>query len=231
MTVFAQNVEFSDQLDEMADLAARLQSLALECAEQLSLLDVNHAGLPIPERQVAHLKRLHEYREHVGTDNLLTNVLRAIVPQNRKTGGFLPGNMGGGKPKLWEDPDELEIAVDAYFEEFNGSDAERMPTWAGICYHLGFADKEGFQEYENYGERYSRIVKRARLRFEHDRNVRLLTQNNVAGSIFDLKNNHDWQDRQQVESRQAVTVQIVRFGGDEPEKLEAVDVDCAQIEN
>lgn len=98
--------------------------------------------------------------------------------------------MAGGRPRLYDCPEEFARATDAYFDE------AKTPTMAGLCYHLGFEDRESFSQYEEYGPEFSRTVKRARLRMEADRHAKLVNKDTfTAGLIFDLKNNHGWKDK------------------------------------
>lgn len=95
-----------------------------------------------------------------------------------------------GRPRLYDDPALFADATDAYFSEAT------TPTMAGLCYHLGFDDREGFSQYENYGDEFSRTVKRARLRMEAARHEKLVNKDTFTpGLIFDLKNNHGWKDK------------------------------------
>lgn len=95
-----------------------------------------------------------------------------------------------GRPKLYEDPQVFADAADAYFAEASA------PNMAGLCYALGFEDREGFARYEDYGDEFSRTVKRARLRMEADRHSKLISKDTFTpGLIFDLKNNHGWKDK------------------------------------
>lgn len=90
----------------------------------------------------------------------------------------------------------LSERIGAYFEEL----ADKPPTLAGLCYFLGFADKQALGEYEGYGDDFSLAVKKARLRIEQDRSERLLGKDTFTpGVIFDLKNNHGWKDTLQQE--------------------------------
>lgn len=55
----------------------------------------------------------------------------------------------------------------------------------------------------NYGEKeqYFDTIKAAKDRCEHFAEQQLYTANNVTGTIFSLKNNWDWKDKSEVETR------------------------------
>ena len=94
------------------------------------------------------------------------------------------------RPRLYDDPQAFSEATEAYFADAT------TPTMAGLCFHLGFADKQSFSQYEEYGDEFSLTVKRARLRMEADRHGKLLSKDTFTpGLIFDLKNNHGWKDK------------------------------------
>jgi hypothetical protein len=106
--------------------------------------------------------------------------------------------MPGGRPRLYEDAEAFSAAVESYFDKIKLDD-KLMPTMAGLCYHLGFEDKDSFSHYDSYGGEFSRTVKRARLRIEDDRNQRLAKSEFSPGIIFDLKNNYGWKDKTESE--------------------------------
>lgn len=103
----------------------------------------------------------------------------------------------GGRPRLYKNEQSFDDKTEAYFAECEVKD--KMPTLSGLCYFMGFEDKESFSHYDSYGGGYSRTVKRARLRIEDDRNQRLVKSDFSPGIIFDLKNNHGWKDKTEQE--------------------------------
>jgi len=101
-----------------------------------------------------------------------------------------------GRPRLYQDHESFAAKVEDYFAfcEDNG----KMPTLSGLCYFMGFHDKESFGTYADYGDDFSRTVKSTRLRMEDDRNQRLANAA-CTGVIFDLKNNWGWKDKTESE--------------------------------
>lgn len=103
----------------------------------------------------------------------------------------------GGRPRIIGSPQEMQTKADAYFAEC--VTREKPPTMAGLCYALGFCERHALAEYEKY-EGFSSTVKRLRLRIEQDRSENLNDKAKFTpGLIFDLKNNHGWVDKQEVE--------------------------------
>lgn len=101
-----------------------------------------------------------------------------------------------GRPRLFTDAETFAQAASDYFVQC--AETGKMPTLAGLSLSMGFDDRESFSNYANYGEEYSRTVKRARLMIEDDRNQRLANPA-CTGVIFDLKNNHGWKDKTEQE--------------------------------
>jgi len=95
----------------------------------------------------------------------------------------------GGRPPIFETPEQMQEAVDRYFEREGGK---------GICdlaCFLGFKSRQSFLDYAAKDE-FSDIIKQARLRIE----AYYETQGNgkTAKDIFALKQ-LGWKDEQQVQ--------------------------------
>ena len=90
------------------------------------------------------------------------------------------------RPLIYETPEELQEAVDDYF---NCND---RVTLSGLALHLGFDSR---QTLYNYGERdeFLDIIKKARMTVEATYEERLIYEPNQTGVIFSLKN-MGWKD-------------------------------------
>lgn len=100
-----------------------------------------------------------------------------------------------GRPRIYNDVDELQKAVDSYFEFI--VIADKKPSVTGLALHLGFADKTTLYEYRDRPE-FSYPIKRGLLMVEQYHEERL-DANSVTGSIFALKN-MGWKDKQEIEA-------------------------------
>ncbi len=100
---------------------------------------------------------------------------------------------GRGRPRIVETPEEFDRLVAEYIAQ--RAAAKRPLTYSGMAHHLGFSDRQSLYDYERL-EGFSGTVKRARLLIDDEYECRL-SGNNVAGSIFALKN-HGWSDKQEV---------------------------------
>ncbi len=102
-----------------------------------------------------------------------------------------------GRPAIYETPEEFKEVADAYFS--GGAEGE-IPTVNGLCLALDMC-RETLLAYEKKPE-FSDTVKRVRMRLENAWEQRL-GGNNVAGTIFWLKN-QGWTDK----SEQVVTAEV-----------------------
>lgn len=109
-----------------------------------------------------------------------------------------------GRPRLYESAEEFAAKTDEYFESEKG---KAFPTMSGLSLHLGFWDRDSFAGYAKYGEEFSRTINKAKLRIEDNRHRLLIAKDTFTpGVIFDLKNNHGWVDKQEVQHSGSVSV-------------------------
>lgn len=103
--------------------------------------------------------------------------------------------MPAGRPKLYNDVNELSALIDEYFETaayMEAGDAKIFaPTMSGLAYHLHM-DRKTLLTYSKDCE-FLPTIKRARERV-HQALEQRLYGNNVTGIIFNLKNNFGWKD-------------------------------------
>ena len=98
--------------------------------------------------------------------------------------------MGAGRPLKYETAEELQNAIDLYFETdaYIDMGETRMfaPTVEGLAYALNLS-RQGLLEYQAKDE-FSDAIKRAKQKIGVALEQRLYG-NNVTGIIFNLKNN------------------------------------------
>ena len=99
----------------------------------------------------------------------------------------------GGRPRKYQTVEQLQSAVDSYFE------STEKYTVTGLALHLGFSSRQSLINYEGYSEEFFDAIKRAKLRVEVYYEERLV-ENNPAGAIFALKN-FGWNDKREFDHK------------------------------
>lgn len=112
--------------------------------------------------------------------------------------------------------EEFEKGIEEYFK-LKKKD-KKPPTIAGLARHLGFESRNALSEYEKIEnhkdiEEKEKIaiactIKKARLRIEEYLEENLIEGKQVAGTIFNLKNNFGYVDRTEQEHKGDLIIQI-----------------------
>ena len=97
-----------------------------------------------------------------------------------------------GRPRIWDTPDELQTAIDSYFEYCDKN--EKPYTIAGLAVFLD-VDRQTIYNYEKK-QRYFDTIKKARDRVYNYMEEWAMIKGN-AGTIFLMKN-YGYTDRQEV---------------------------------
>ena len=111
--------------------------------------------------------------------------------------------MAAGQPMKYKTVKALQAAVDNYFEvdafmPTKDGDSEYLPTMSGLALSLD-VDRKTIVNY-SHNEKYFPTIRKARAKIESFIETRLYG-GNVAGCVFNLKNNFDWKDKQEVETK------------------------------
>ena len=132
-----------------------------------------------------------------------------------------------GRPLKYKSPEEMQERINWYFEaikakrtdeytlpekladnkdfiNFLNNLADNYPTVTGLALALGFTTRDSLINYENRSDEFFDTIKRAKLRVENAIEQRLF-EANATGSIFNLKNNFGWKDKQETETTGQVT--------------------------
>ena len=102
-----------------------------------------------------------------------------------------------GRPKKFTNVEEMEKAIEEYFDY---CDENNKPyTISGLAYALD-TNRQTLLDYQEQDE-FSDTIKRAKARIERF-NEELLFSKDVptVGVIFNLKNNYNWKDKQEIEA-------------------------------
>ncbi len=115
------------------------------------------------------------------------------------------------------DPQEILKRIDGYFD---WCDKEKKTyTVSGLALYMGYSSRDAIADLQNeekHKDYYTpqekqaikEAIKRARLRIESQQEELLLTAKNVAGVIFNLKNNFGWKDREDEGSNNLIILNV-----------------------
>lgn len=127
----------------------------------------------------------------------------------------------GGRPPEYETAEELQKAIDDYFEScftevMNEETGEikrkqiRPFTITGLAYHLGLT-RQGLLNYQHKNKEFLDTITRAKTKIEMYVEEQLFrSSGRVNGIIFNLKNNFKgWKDKQEHDLNHSGGVQII----------------------
>jgi hypothetical protein len=103
----------------------------------------------------------------------------------------------GGRPLKYKTPEEMQIAIDEYFEK------QIKPTICGLCLQLGFTDRHALLNYEKRDKFYT-TIKNTKMRIQQYYEEHLVKPNN-SGAIFALKQ-FRWTDKQDLNIKGNITL-------------------------
>tara|TARA_R110002012_G_scaffold25023_2_gene82995 strand:+ start:1033 stop:1416 length:384 start_codon:yes stop_codon:yes gene_type:complete len=111
----------------------------------------------------------------------------------------------GGRPPIFEKPEDLEEKCLGYFEHCREN--TEKPTITGLTLFVGFCERKSWDDYAKRKE-FLHVVKRAKLTVENSYEV-------SAGTfdIFALKN-MGWKDKQEVSHSGDVNIPIITWSTD-----------------
>lgn len=125
-----------------------------------------------------------------------------------------------GRPRKYKSVDELQSKIDSYFHNcdnyhiktFNEDGEEvykhqpKPYTISGLALALDMS-RQDLLNYQNRTEFFD-TIKKAKQRCEVYAEEQLFTAKNTAGVIFNLKNNYNYKDKQEVEAEVSQTIKI-----------------------
>ena len=114
--------------------------------------------------------------------------------------------MPGGRPPLYENPEDMQVLIDNYFDSITFKNSETgqtisKPTMSGLAIALDM-DRRSLVNYSHKDEFFP-TIKRARAKVEEALEINLYGTA-VAGTIFNLKNNFDWKDKTEQDVQQTI---------------------------
>ena len=107
-----------------------------------------------------------------------------------------------GRPKIFNDVKEVEEKINAYFNYCE--EKEKPYTMSGLAYYLGIS-RQTLVNYSNQDQFFYTIKKaRDRVQMQLEENA-LSNKANPTFTIFNLKNNFDWKDSNEVKTNVEIT--------------------------
>ena len=107
-----------------------------------------------------------------------------------------------GRPKIFNDVKEVEEKINAYFNYCE--EKEKPYTMSGLEYDLGI-NRQTLVNYSNQDQFFDTIKKaRDRVQMQLEENA-LSNKANPTFTIFNLKNNFDWKDSNEVKTNVEIT--------------------------
>lgn len=117
------------------------------------------------------------------------------------------------RPRKYNKVEDMQVAIDKYFEECDAKDEPY--TMSGLALALDFDSRQSLLNYCDYEDDEEKsfldTIKRARAKCEANVERGLLSgKYNPTGAIFNLKNNYNWKDKQEIEAdvKNDVTINI-----------------------
>ena len=107
-----------------------------------------------------------------------------------------------GRPKIFNDVKEVEEKINTYFNYCE--EKEKPYTMSGLAYYLGIS-RQTLVNYSNQDQFFDTIKKaRDRVQMQLEENA-LSNKANPTFTIFNLKNNFDWKDSNEVKTNVEIT--------------------------
>ena len=133
----------------------------------------------------------------------------------------------GGRPPMYNTPEEMQVIIDEYFETCKGEMRhdddgkvyrdkygfpiffdQKPPTITGLALALGFTSRQALLNYQAK-EAFVDTITRAKSRVECYAEERLFDKDGANGAKFNLANNFDgWKEKKEIEADVNSTVTI-----------------------
>ena len=115
------------------------------------------------------------------------------------------GKHPGGRPPKYNAKEEMQMKINKYFAECD--EKNRPYTVTGLALALDL-DRKSLLNYQEKDE-FFHTIKKAKQKVENYLEERLIGDSSVTGIIFNLKNNYDWRDKQEIEHSGAIKLEDV----------------------
>lgn len=129
----------------------------------------------------------------------------------------------------YKSPEEMQAAVDAYFEDCEGhvfiDETTGLPakdkfgypiivgkkplTVTGLALALGFNSRQTLLNYQSRNKKYNEIITKAKLKIENYAEMRLYDKDGSNGAKFNLQNNFRAWDANKKEEEKGAAINII----------------------
>lgn len=100
-----------------------------------------------------------------------------------------------GRPLKYKTKEELQEKIDKYFEECDKNNDPYTVTGLGLALDMSRQDLINYSNKEEFFD----TIKKAKMKVENYLEKRLIKDSSCTGIIFNLKNNYNWKDKQEVD--------------------------------
>lgn len=119
--------------------------------------------------------------------------------------------------KKWKTVRALNRDINRYFKKCEEKD--KPLTMTGLALALG-TSRQTLLNYRKSGDKgFDSVLKRAKLRCHNFAEEYLFSKGGqIAGTIFNLKNNYGWKDKQEVEASGEIIIKVNKLGDQKKSK-------------
>ena len=101
----------------------------------------------------------------------------------------------GGRPPKYKTKEEIQAKIDNYFKQCDMDNEPYTVTGLGLALDMSRQDLINYSNKEEFFD----TIKKAKLKVEEYLEKRLIKDSSCTGIIFNLKNNYDRRDKQEIE--------------------------------
>lgn len=102
----------------------------------------------------------------------------------------------GGRPPKYKTKEEIQKKIDAYFIQCDKDNEPYTVTGLGLALDMSRQDLINYSNKEEFFD----TIKKAKQRVENYLEKKLIKDSSATGIIFNLKNNYNWKDRQEIDA-------------------------------
>lgn len=121
----------------------------------------------------------------------------------------------GGRPRFYETPEEMQDAIDKYFDEHD------EPTVHGLALKLRFKHRNGLDNYEEYSKEFHSIITRAKMRIAESYESGLRDRKQARGCIFALNAMFDCAETREEKIQHELPPIQLFLNSDGPKRVQA----------